>query len=128
VVRTSEVLDVEMTAQFLTVSSDTAFDLFKSGELPGRKWIMTRGAVLRWIESSSEEQTLARAIGRGDQRALKTPGCLRNQDASRVCLHRQRGRIASPIVEAVQLELQDFGKLLYQKVRWRVPSPAESAV
>ena len=76
VLRASEVLDVEMTAQFLTVSSDTVYDLFKSGELPGRKvgrkWITTRSTVLRWLESSSEEHSLARAIGRGDQRALKT--------------------------------------------------------
>ena len=45
-VRTSEVLDVERTAQFLTVSTDTVYDLFKSGELPGRKigrkWITTK--------------------------------------------------------------------------------------
>jgi excisionase family DNA binding protein len=35
--RTSEVLDVRMAAQLLTVSLDTVYDLFKSGELPGRK-------------------------------------------------------------------------------------------
>jgi predicted DNA-binding transcriptional regulator AlpA len=35
--RSSEVLDVEMTAKFLMVSVDTVYDLFKSGELPGRK-------------------------------------------------------------------------------------------
>lgn len=75
VLRTSEILDVESTAQFLTVSSDTVYDLFKSGELPGRKvgrkWITTRAAVLRWIESSAEQHSLARAIGRGDGQALK---------------------------------------------------------
>jgi len=42
------------------------YDLFKKGELPGRKvgrkWLTTRSAVLRWIESTSEEDTLARAI------------------------------------------------------------------
>jgi excisionase family DNA binding protein len=54
--RTSEVLDVRMAAELLTVSPDTVYDLFKRGELPGRKvgrkWITTRNAVLRWIESS----------------------------------------------------------------------------
>jgi putative molybdopterin biosynthesis protein len=54
--RTSEVLDVRMTAELLTVSPDTVYDLFKRGELPGRKVgrkrLTTRNAVLRWIESS----------------------------------------------------------------------------
>ncbi len=35
--RTSEVLDVKMAAELLTVSPDTIYDLFKRGELPGRK-------------------------------------------------------------------------------------------
>jgi excisionase family DNA binding protein len=56
--RTSEVLDVKMAAELLTVSPDTVYDLFKHGELPGRKvgrkWLTTRNAVLRWIESSAE--------------------------------------------------------------------------
>jgi excisionase family DNA binding protein len=72
--RSTEVLDVQMTAQLLTVSTDTVYDLFKSGELPGRKvgrkWLTTRAAVLRWIESSSEEHSLTRAIEKGDQKAL----------------------------------------------------------
>jgi excisionase family DNA binding protein len=74
--RTSEVLDVKMAAELLTVSPDTVYDLFKCGELPGRKvgrkWITTRNAVLRWIESSSENNTLARAIERGDQHVITT--------------------------------------------------------
>jgi hypothetical protein len=45
------------------------------GELPGRKvgrkWITTRTAVLRWLQSSAEEQALTRAIGRGDGQALQ---------------------------------------------------------
>jgi excisionase family DNA binding protein len=49
--RTSEVLDVKMAAELLTVSPDTVYDLFKRGGLPGRKvgrkWITTRNAVLR---------------------------------------------------------------------------------
>ena len=48
--RTSEVLDVRMTAELLMVSPDTVYGLFKRGELPGRKvgrkWITTRNAVL----------------------------------------------------------------------------------
>jgi excisionase family DNA binding protein len=67
--KTSEVLDVKMAAELLTVSLDTVYDLFKRGELPGRKvsrkWLTTRNALLRWIESSSENNTLARAIEQG---------------------------------------------------------------
>jgi excisionase family DNA binding protein len=69
-----EVLDVGMAAKLLTVSTDTVYDLLKRGELPGRKvgrkWLTTRNAVLRWIESSSEHDTLARAIEGGDRNAL----------------------------------------------------------
>src|SRR5918992_5373472 len=75
-IRPSEVLDVRMAAELLTVSPDTVYDLFKRGELPGRKvgrkWITTRNALLRWIESSSENNTLARAIERGDRHAITT--------------------------------------------------------
>jgi excisionase family DNA binding protein len=75
-IRTSEVLDVKMVAELLTVSPDTVYDLFKRGELPGRevggKWITTRNALLRWIESSSENNTLARAIERGDRHVITT--------------------------------------------------------
>jgi excisionase family DNA binding protein len=74
--RTFEVLDVKMAAELLTVSPDTIYDLFKRGELPGRKvgrkWLTTRNAVLRWIESSSENNTLARAIERGDRQVIIT--------------------------------------------------------
>jgi excisionase family DNA binding protein len=74
--RTSEVLDVRMAAELLTVSPDTVYDLFKRGELPGRKvgrrWLTTRNAVLRWIENSSENNTLARAIERGDRQVITT--------------------------------------------------------
>jgi hypothetical protein len=38
VLRASEVLDVEMTAQFLTISSDTVYDLFKAGESRAESW------------------------------------------------------------------------------------------
>jgi excisionase family DNA binding protein len=74
IVKTSEILDVHMTAKLLTVSPDTIYDLFKKGELPGRKvgrkWLTTRTAVLRWIENSAEEDMLARAIEQGDAKAL----------------------------------------------------------
>jgi excisionase family DNA binding protein len=79
--RTSEVLDVRMAAELLTVSPDTVYDLFKRGELPGRKvgrkWLTTRNALLRRIESSSENNTLenntlAKAIERGDRHAITT--------------------------------------------------------
>jgi excisionase family DNA binding protein len=69
-----EVLDGGMTAKLLMVSTDTVYDLLKCGELPGRKvgrkWLTTRNAVLRWIESSSERDSLARSIEGGDRKAL----------------------------------------------------------
>jgi excisionase family DNA binding protein len=72
--RTPEVLDVHMAAEMLTVSRDTVYELFQKGELPGRKvgrkWITTKAAVLRWIESSATGDTLTRAIERGDRDAL----------------------------------------------------------
>jgi excisionase family DNA binding protein len=56
------------------VSADTVYDLFGRGELPGRKvgrkWITTRSAVLRWIENTSTDDALARALERGDGDAL----------------------------------------------------------
>jgi excisionase family DNA binding protein len=56
------------------VSPDTVYGLFKSGELPGRKvgrkWVTTKAAVLRWIENSSADDRLARAVERGDRDAL----------------------------------------------------------
>ena len=79
--RLPEVLDVHMTAQFLTVSADTVYDLFQRGDLPGRKvgrkWLTTKTAVLRWLEESTRRSTetqgdaaLARAIENGDHEAL----------------------------------------------------------
>jgi excisionase family DNA binding protein len=68
--KVSEILDVHLTAELHTVSQDTGYDLFKKGELPsrkvGRKRLTTGSAVLRWIESTSQEDTLARAIEQGD--------------------------------------------------------------
>jgi excisionase family DNA binding protein len=72
--RTPEVLDVKMTAALLTVSPDLVYELFAKGELPGRKvgrkWITTKAAVLRWIENTSAEDALTRAIERGDKDAI----------------------------------------------------------
>jgi excisionase family DNA binding protein len=72
--RSGEVLDVQGTAALLTVSADTVYDLFAKGELPGRKvgrkWITTKAAVLRWIENTSTDDSLARAIEGGDMDAL----------------------------------------------------------
>jgi excisionase family DNA binding protein len=73
--RSPEILDVQGAAALLTVSTDTVYDLFASGDLPGRKvgrkWITTKAAVLRWIDASSNGDTLARAIERGGSDALK---------------------------------------------------------
>lgn len=72
--RTGDVLDVAGTARLLTVSVDTVYNLFASGELPGRKvgrkWITTRAAVLRWIEGSFAGDAAERAIASGDTQAL----------------------------------------------------------
>lgn len=71
--RNPEVLDVQMAAAMLTVSPDTVYDLLKTGHLPGRKvgrkWLTTKSALLRWIEGSTREDALARAIERGDKNA-----------------------------------------------------------
>ena len=72
--RSRDVLDVHMAAALLTVSADTVYDLFASGELParkvGRKWITTKAAVLRWVENTSADDSLARALKRGDGNVL----------------------------------------------------------
>lgn len=72
--RSPDVLDVHGTAALLTVSADTVYDLFAKGELPGRKvgrkWLTTRAAVMRWIEASAGDDTLARRIEDGDAEAL----------------------------------------------------------
>jgi excisionase family DNA binding protein len=66
--------NVHKTAELLTVSPDTVYDLFKRGELPGRKvgrkWLTVRCAVLHWIKSTSQEDTLTRAIEQVDAQAL----------------------------------------------------------
>ena len=71
--RNAEVLDVHMAAGFLTVSPDTVYELFKSGELPackvGRKWITTKAAILRWIEESCAADAAVRVLKNGDQAA-----------------------------------------------------------
>jgi excisionase family DNA binding protein len=72
--RVPEILDVGMAAAFLTVSRDTVYQLFQRGELPGRKvgrkWVTTKAAVVRWLEHSSADDSLARAVERGDRNAL----------------------------------------------------------
>jgi excisionase family DNA binding protein len=72
--KSSKILDVYMTAELLTVSTGTVYDLLRKGNLParkvGRKWLTTRTAVLRWIEHSSEQDTQARAITNGDREIL----------------------------------------------------------
>jgi excisionase family DNA binding protein len=57
------VLDVHLTAQCLTVSADMVYDLFQRGDLPGwkvgRTWLLTKAAVLRWLEASTTQSTAA---------------------------------------------------------------------
>lgn len=61
--RFSEVLDVSLTAQCLTVSADTVYDRFQRGDLPGwkvgRTWLITKAAVLWWLEASTTQSTAA---------------------------------------------------------------------
>jgi excisionase family DNA binding protein len=70
-----------LTAQLLTVSADTVYDLLQRGDLPGRKvgrkWLTTKTAVLKWLEHSAtprptaaQETALAHAIAHGDTAAL----------------------------------------------------------
>lgn len=70
-----DILDVESTAKFLAVSKDTVYSLFQKGEMPGRKvgrkWKTTKSAVLRWLENTTTEDSLARAVERGDTDALQ---------------------------------------------------------
>jgi hypothetical protein len=72
--RDPEVLDVGGAARTLGISTHAVYALFKKGELPGRKvarrWLTTRDSVLSWLKGSSEEDTLARAIANGDQKAI----------------------------------------------------------
>lgn len=58
----------------LAISTHAVHDLFKKGELPGRKvarrWLTTRDTVLRCLKGSSEEDSLARAFTNGDKKAI----------------------------------------------------------
>ena len=61
--RFPEVLDVHLTAQCLTVSADMVYELFERGDLPGwkvgRTWLLTKAAVLRWLEASTTQSMAA---------------------------------------------------------------------
>jgi hypothetical protein len=79
--RWPDVLDVHLTAQWLTVSADTVDALLQRRDLPGRTvdrtWLITTTAVLQWLEQSptprpttAQETVLAHAIAHGDTAAL----------------------------------------------------------
>ena len=79
--RWPDVLDVHLTAQWLTVSADTVYALLQRGDLPGRTvgrtWLTTKTAVLQWLEqpvtlrpTATQEPSLAQAIAQGDTAAL----------------------------------------------------------
>jgi excisionase family DNA binding protein len=72
--RKPDILDVHGVAALLAVSTDTVYELLKSGQLPGRKvgrgWKTTRSAVMRWMEESMAAATRERAIKGGDKAAL----------------------------------------------------------
>jgi excisionase family DNA binding protein len=70
-----DILDVHKVAALLTVGTDTVYELFKAGELPGRKvgrkWITTRSAVMRWVEHSLTTNATERAM-HAAERAIQT--------------------------------------------------------
>jgi hypothetical protein len=72
--RDPEVLDVQATARMLGISTHAVYNLFKKGELPGRKvarrWLTTRDLVLGWLKGASEQDTLTRAIANGEKKVL----------------------------------------------------------
>jgi excisionase family DNA binding protein len=79
--RWPDVLNVSLTAQWLTVSADTVDALLQRGDLPGgtvgRQWLITTTAVLQWLEqsatprpSAAQATALARAMAHGDIAAL----------------------------------------------------------
>lgn len=73
-IRPAEILDVQGIAALLTVSTDTVYELLKSGQMPGRKvgrkWLTTRNAVMRWVEQSMAAEAGHRAAREGDRAAL----------------------------------------------------------
>ena len=86
-----------LTALLLMVSRDSVYDLFCSGELSGRKvgrrWITIKAAVLRWIERTSSDDTLARAIKKGKGQALSDA---LNSGKARIKLKGRMGFCISP--------------------------------
>jgi excisionase family DNA binding protein len=72
--RQPDILDVRGIAALLTVSTDTVYELLKSGQMPGRKvgrkWLTTRNAVMRWVEQSTAADAGHRAAREGNREAL----------------------------------------------------------
>jgi hypothetical protein len=70
--RTSEVLDVKMTAELLTVLPDTVYDLFKRGELPGRKVGRTKSVAHKrgLFEAFLKVATIKVPVHGGSQAAI----------------------------------------------------------
>ena len=64
---------MQATARMLG-STHAFYAVFKKGELPGRKvarrWLTTRDCGLRWLKGLSSEDTLARTITNGYQKAI----------------------------------------------------------
>jgi excisionase family DNA binding protein len=48
-------LDAERVADLLAVTKETVYELFSTGDLPGRKvgrkWMTTENALVRWVET-----------------------------------------------------------------------------
>ena len=64
--RWPDVLDVHLTAQWLTVSADTVDALLQRRDLPGRTvdrtWLITTTAVLQWLEQSATPRPTTAAL------------------------------------------------------------------
>ena len=73
-VRSDRQDDSTSATTFSVSPKKPVYDLFRKGDLParkvGRKWLTTYTAVLRWVEHSSEQDTMARAIANGDREVL----------------------------------------------------------
>ncbi len=55
--RKPEILNIQELAVFLTIPRSTVYKLVRDGRIPGHKvgrhWRFSRGAILRWIEETS---------------------------------------------------------------------------
>jgi excisionase family DNA binding protein len=62
----SDILDVDDVCSLLRIERRTCYRLFASGTLPGKKigkrWLTTRAAVYRWLDSSTDQRDANTAL------------------------------------------------------------------